>query len=371
MKRYDFGNHREYLLSIISIESVFYSAGWIQEIDTSTGNVQRGYALLAKTTENGELIWYKIYESSNWWKKIEPLSDGSLVMAGRIETDNGINEFDIVVTKVDTAGNEIWTYSPIKLEYQSLEGLVVTPNDEIVAYGYDDGKFLLLKLDTDGNLIWEKTYRNSSNSFFNLEVLPDGSFIGCGEGTNFSQSNSVMGTVLKICSEGELEWIRYYGAKDFPSHFYDIEPTHDGGYIAVGSTLGDSGTQDIWVMKMDSLGCNEPGCAENETPIICPDDTLSIYSLNNELEMLEIYPNPFNSSFRVVISTVGRKLTSVQSKNINLYDLLGKKVDISLTFDMTKSNNEFIIDGSQLQKGIYFLEIKTDDFLYAEKIIKE
>jgi len=38
--------------------------------------------------------------------------------------------------------------------------------------------------------------------------------------------------------------------------------TPDGGYIAVGRTLAVPGiyTQDVWVIKVDSMGCLEPGC---------------------------------------------------------------------------------------------------------------
>jgi len=339
--------------SLLNLNNYIYISGYTFHYDNPGFSNLR--AFLMKFDLFGNKVWHKEYNFSTIFRKIEPLSDGNLVMAGRIETDNGINEFDIVVTKVDTAGNEIWTYAPVKLEYQSLEGLVVTPNDEIVAYGYDDGKFLLIKLDTDGNLIWEKTYRGGSNSFFNLEILPDGSFIGCGEGTSFL-SNSIMGTILKICPEGELEWIRYYGATNFPSHFYDVEPTHDGGYIAVGSTLGSSGTQDIWVMKMDSLGCDTAGCAVNQTPFICPDDTLSIPSSVAESINFKVYPNPFNETFTINFSSLRRKYDR-GNLSINIYNVLGKKV-LNQKIPNQVGNDAVVLDGSQLQKGVYIIEVE-------------
>ena len=42
----------------------------------------------------------------------------------------------------------------------------------------------------------------------------------------------------------------------------DVALTPDGGYIAVGRTLAVPGiySQDVWVIKVDSMGCLEPGC---------------------------------------------------------------------------------------------------------------
>jgi len=41
----------------------------------------------------------------------------------------------------------------------------------------------------------------------------------------------------------------------------DVQPTPDGGFIAVGMAFPGGGyTQDVWVIKTDSMGCLEPGC---------------------------------------------------------------------------------------------------------------
>jgi hypothetical protein len=47
----------------------------------------------------------------------------------------------------------------------------------------------------------------------------------------------------------------------------DVQPTPDGGFVAVGTTYGAINgnnppglSQDVWVVKVDSMGCLVPGC---------------------------------------------------------------------------------------------------------------
>lgn len=78
-------------------------------------------------------------------------------------------------------------------------------------------------------------------------------------------------------------------------------------------------------------------------------------SENATKSSISIYPNPVKSSFTI---TTSEKITSLE-----LYDTLGRKIK-TLTNEKT-SNIE------NLQKGVYFVKVKTEKNEYIEKIIKQ
>lgn len=160
-------------------------------------------------------------------------------------------------------------------------------------------------------------------------------------------------------------WQRKYGAVDFPSYLYDIELTDDGGFIATGSTKGTSNTQDLWVIKVDSLGFDAPGCAQATEP--CPVDTIS--GVNGKIasqvrnDGLQVYPNPFTDEITIKLTSL-RERYERSNLSIKIYNILGKDVKIA---SQEVHNNELIINTSQLKKGIYILEI---DGIGRTKIVK-
>jgi hypothetical protein len=62
---------------------------------------------------------------------------------------------------------------------------------------------------------------------------------------------------LKLSADLQIEWQRFLGNddRDTEERALAVEPTDDGGYIAVGSTSSFGvGGSDVWVVKLDSAG---------------------------------------------------------------------------------------------------------------------
>jgi hypothetical protein len=115
---------------------------------------------------------------------------------------------------------------------------------------------------------------------------------------------------------------------------YDIEPTPDGGFAAVGTmAFSIDNTQDTWVLKVDSFGCLKKGC-----------EVTSVPQINQPIAQLKIYPNPAAEIVNIEITPAGNQ----QEYVFNLYDMLGKKV---LTKKLHPYENK--VNVSQLTSGIY------------------
>jgi PKD repeat protein len=101
------------------------------------------------------------------------------------------------------------------------------------------------------------------------------------------------------------------------------------------------------------------GHDENET------NNKKCITSTNEFEVFNTYPNPFESDINVDVNIPTKGTVSVK-----LYNLLGGYLSEPIERNVLKGYNSFTINGSYLQKGIYFLEIRYKDQKSIVKILK-
>lgn len=128
------------------------------------------------------------------------------------------------------------------------------------------GEFWGTKLDAAGNLQWRKYFGGTNNDRSHAVVQSeDGGFVlsGFSESNDFDIKDS-RGSydfwVLKIDRNGELLWQNSYGGSGIEIS-YDIVTAGDKGYVVVGNTFSDDGDisknhgeSDIWMIKIDDDG---------------------------------------------------------------------------------------------------------------------
>lgn len=128
------------------------------------------------------------------------------------------------------------------------------------AYGGSDA--WVLKLDSDGNIQWQKTYGGTSDDQANsIQQTPDGGYIVGGFTSSYWNQYDPYNKawVLKLDSNGNIEWQKTYGGCNFQGRANSIQQTSDGGYAVAGTTDFGGGPGDVWVLKLDSNG-NINGC---------------------------------------------------------------------------------------------------------------
>jgi hypothetical protein len=130
-------------------------------------------------------------------------------------------------------------------------------------------ELLLVKLDFEGNIIWEKEYGGSKgDAGIRLLLTTDGNYFLVG-GTASSDGDIendpyVNGLwdywILKIDLNGDIIWSKIYGGMANDT-MWDAVLTSDGGLILTGwveSSDGDItvhyGWYDIWILKLNSQG---------------------------------------------------------------------------------------------------------------------
>lgn len=125
--------------------------------------------------------------------------------------------------------------------------------------------FWILKISNDGNLIWEKSFGGSEiDEPRGITSTNDGNFIIVGDTRSSDQdvTNNNGGAdlwMLKISSEGDKIWQKTFGGSSFDVA-RSISKTQDNGFIIAGNTRSsdggftNQGQNDAWILKVDNNG---------------------------------------------------------------------------------------------------------------------
>ena len=164
--------------------------------------------------------------------------------------------------------------------------------------------YWVTKLDPSGNVLWDKTIGGSRRDIlYDLELLTDGSILLGGESrSNISgdkSQNSKGGDdfwIVKLDSSGNKLWDKTYGGSD-DEEFVEMAQLSDGSIILVGSSDSDIsgdktensiGNYDFWVLRIDSIGnviwdntIGGTGSDLTRKMIVLPDDEILIAGPSN------------------------------------------------------------------------------------------
>lgn len=314
----------------------------------------------------GNLLWRKYYGSGNIHFLPSDVSltsdDGYLIGAGRYPVDaNNSQDNDPYIIKTDAMGNMQWSRQlgnpdcrdDCVMADQALDGNIIcgtTFSDTCWGSGECLSLINFVKITNNNVIIWDKKYgvRKHFLSLNKIRVLPDGSIIATGKHdySNGYTRNDV-GWILKTDSAGNEEWYREYQllyASKSNNTLYNVIPTPDNGYIACGTVWPyppDTGTQDSWVLRVDSLGC--------EAPEQCWVGQEEIFVKNFTPEKpFVVYPNPATDKLTVEfhINPAGADI-----------DLLNIPGQIVLSTRISPNRDIIELDIGHLKGGMYLLKV--------------
>jgi hypothetical protein len=186
------------------------------------------------------------------------------------------------LTSVDLDGDANWvkefpfTFLPggsCHVALSDTNSIAVMWYSDTIAPSYDPTAPTVYYLDTLGQGLGKYVFLNqTAKDAHDISSAPGAAIVGCGQdyyvdyNLDPAGQAALGGWVFKIGADRELQWDRTYtDTTDNGIQFYlfNINPTSDGGYIAVGR-LGNSMTGVVeghnWVLKLDSAGCLVPGC---------------------------------------------------------------------------------------------------------------
>lgn len=234
-----------------------------------------------KIDAQGELLWRGYFGGSNNDRShaVVPSNDGGYVMAGFSESDdfdisNTQGSYDFWLVKVDAAGNFVWERSfggtGIEISYDIANtldgGYVVAGNtfsgDGDISQSKGESDFWLIKVDANGNLVWERTFGGSQFDAAQAVVSSgDGGYYVVGNSKSSDQDvtgntgeNDIW--LLKTDANGNLIWQQSFGGSDI-DFGYDVVESTDGSVVIIGESISpdfpeisSKGKSDLVVIKL-------------------------------------------------------------------------------------------------------------------------
>jgi len=208
-----------------------------------------GYII--KTDAAGLVQWSKTYgkQWSDELNSIQPTADGGYVATGTINADENDLTGDIWVLKIDAYGNKQWSKqisagttngeSGVKIIQTTDKGYALTAYYDF-APSYAD--VLVIKLDSAGNQVWNK-HLNTDNTDLpsGLVEAGDSLVVGavCISSTMAHGSTYYDGVLMKISqANGNIGWAHSYDIDSKSNWFFDLFHT-TGGYTILSSLADD------------------------------------------------------------------------------------------------------------------------------------
>lgn len=263
----------------------------VGESSSSNHDLSSNYGIkdgwVAKINSNGDIIWSNNFGGSSLDElyNVIATNDGNYIACGMsssddIDLNNNHHLFDGWIIKFDGNGNILWSknyggtsteriYSIVELQDGTLVAAGNAHSQDIdlniPTYGGTDG--WVLKLESNGNIIWSKAYGGTKNdSFLKIKKTNDNSLIMCGN--TFSADNDLTSNygstdawVVKINENGDKIWSFNFGGSDSDS-FIDFQITAQNEIILCGESEsndqdlsnGNYGQDDAWITKINSSG---------------------------------------------------------------------------------------------------------------------
>ena len=213
----------------------------------------------------GELVWEKTFGGKGYdiANSIQITPEGDYIITGVTSpapaSTAGPSEEDIYLLKIDSSGELIWE--------KNLGGN--GPDGGYSVQMTDDGCYIITgfmgsyegnlyhiylgKIDSSGNTLWEKTYFATGWDFgCSVIQTSDRGYAIAGNTYNYMTENNEV-YLVKIDASGNEEWGKIYGGTD-DDYGSCIVQTNDGGYAIAGTTESFGNGGDVYLVKTDNLG---------------------------------------------------------------------------------------------------------------------
>jgi hypothetical protein len=202
-------------------------------------------SLLIKTNSAGEVEWIKTYPGTNGIDWITQTTDSDYLLLGH-------GSYSSWLLETDSQGNIEWNRT---INLQQTMGFTATEDGSYIIVGYAENPVtaynyaVVLKYNANGDLLWQKTVQEDKINVAATVILQSDNSSSYYVAGSWNQSF----WFVKLNSDGNIVWNQTYNYQDTsgisPLTFHSIAQTQDNGYI-----LGGTDGKYAWLVETDSDG---------------------------------------------------------------------------------------------------------------------
>ncbi len=171
-------------------------------------NRQDRNALLMCIEADGDLLWDQEYDaggSETFYSMRE--TEGGVILAGNTMSQ-GDGQIYVVKVNIENEGEVIWSHRYNQFNDQRGRSIVRAHDEGFIITGYaqvEEGSFeyICQKIDAEGELLWSRFYQmDNYNRGLCIERLPDDGYVIVGE----IHGETLGGSIIRITSNGIQRW---------------------------------------------------------------------------------------------------------------------------------------------------------------------
>ncbi len=250
---------------------------------------------IVKTDSSGIIQWQKCLgggQTEEAYSIVQTIDAGYLVVGKTNSFDGDVIGFhgneDLWAVKLDQNGSIMWSNSLGGSSYEQglsckqttdgnylIAGTASSNDGDVTGNNYPSSDVWIIKLDSSGQIIWNKCYGGSAlDGSAEILLADNGSFFVASHSS--SNDIDVSGNhgyddfwLFKADSSGNILWQKSYGGSSI-EECRAAALTSDGGVVMTGTSFVDDGmvsgnhntgflVYDYWVIKVDSIGNLEWG----------------------------------------------------------------------------------------------------------------
>ena len=331
--------------------------------------------VLIRTDSVGNELWRTFYgwDTADKGFKVLPTNDDSFIISGYTYMPGDSYSGNALLIKTDSLGIMEWCRTPGHPDYRDGYGSVTLAPDGNFVFGYTHAvyqgppypvpeaycKIKFIKFDQNGDTIWEKMYGSAFqiNMLRNIITLHDGSFVAVGYANSDTINGPMQSWIFKINQYGDSIWYRDYRHYDSSvlDYLYDIYETSDRGLIACGQSSraepGPDGIQRMWILKLDSAGCEEAGC----------DSTVGVKEEHGEMEArghggMVLWPNPASG----IVDCRWPMVAGRGDCSLIIFDMYGREM---MKISVPENEREIQFDVGNFPRGLYLVVFRNGSII--------
>jgi hypothetical protein len=241
-------------VAIINSMILTPEAGYLISGATGTDFNESSDAFLIKTDSEGNELWSHAYGGDDYdhlWS-VRPALDGGYILVGGTDS---YGPGDVWLVKTDASGNEEWNkaYDGKSDDY----GFMVQPNNDggytlagVGAPGSTKRDFWLIKTDSTGNTLWDKTFGGAEDDELSAacQTYDDGYILA---GFTPTPTNGKDALLVRTDANGNKIWEKTFGGAGDDCPTSAVLQNSDGDYVIIGYTdSAGTGGNDIWLVKL-------------------------------------------------------------------------------------------------------------------------
>jgi hypothetical protein len=326
-----------------------FNVGTVFKISTDSFiYVCRDIKNVSKYDLNGDSIWNKYVGTNISLKAIFIQTNDEIILLASI-TDSTFSTQSIL--KINSSGELTDT---VKFTASFNPGyFILNMDNSFVVAGIIQYKVRLSKYDKFGSLSWERVYDSISPDYADCNYLIKTSDEGYAiTGTYDTGNFNFLMRLIKTDSNGIEQFRNLYGFNDNDQPFCLRQAT-DSGFVLIG-IRDNFDLGDIYIVKTDMFGYAAPPVSVN---------SLS-ENISDNYILFQNYPNPFNPQ-----TTINFYLPQKDFVEIKIYNSQGLLVKLVVNKLFAEGNYEMKFDGSNLNSGIYFAQLKTKNYIKSIKML--